>query len=150
MMRRIVVLCVVAGLVLALGLAPAAAKGRCRSVADPERFCGGARPLPSAVCHREGKRCNRSGDTCETLVVELDCGTDGDPGTVTVGMGCFCGGGTVSIERDNPVSVDEFFNLLETLEYSDVDAESCEAPPELEAIRLSVPVVPEDHSAEGE
>ena len=130
-MRRIVVLCVITGLVLGLGLAPAAAKGRCRSVSDGSRECNRGLVL-SRVCHREGKRCSRSDDTCETLWVEVDCeSSDGDPGTTTVGMGCFCGGGSPPVVRADPISVDEFLKLLETLESRDVDAETCEAPPEL-------------------
>ena len=108
------------------------AKGRCRSVLDETVPCSDGLLL-SKVCHREGKRCNRSGDTCETLFVDVECSTDGDPGTATVGMGCFCGGGTVSIGRDDPISVDEFLQLFETLESRDDDTETCGARPGLPA-----------------
>lgn len=126
-MRRSISWCLAVSLVLGLSLMPAAAKGRCRAVSDGAVACGGGLAL-SRVCHREGKRCNREGGSCETLVVELECQADG---ILQVGMGCFCGGGSVGVIRDNPVSFSEYLELLEAIDDYRSENETCELPPGL-------------------
>jgi hypothetical protein len=90
-------------------------------------------------CANEGRKC-RGRSECATLYTDVACirPGDGDPSVITIGLGCFCGGGSLptgmAMPRNDPVSVDEALRLIEAIESAAVeDPALCEAPPELTA-----------------
>jgi len=149
MTRRVLFVGLALAIVVGFGLAPAEAKGRCRAVLQGTVCClragtDGIGPdfaLPDRHCRTEGKLCNRDGSECSTLYAQVECvqvpcdgGTDGGgPSQVQVGLGCFCGGGSIGTgtAREDPVSAEDFLRMLEALDAEDTDAATCEAPPSL-------------------
>ena len=143
MNRRVVLVCLAVG-IFVLGFAPALAKGACKMEAEviicmlPEDPDSGREVgLLDKRCANEGRKC-RGRSECETLYTDVACirPGDGDPSVLTIGLGCFCGGGSppVAMPRRDPVSVDEALRLIEAIESAEVeDPALCEAPPELTA-----------------
>ena len=61
---------------------------------------------------------------------------DGDPSLITIGLGCFCGGGSPPVirPRRDPVSADEALKLIEAIEAATAaNSAVCEVPAELTA-----------------
>lgn len=143
MNRRVVLACLAVGIFM-LGFSPVLAKGACKVEAEviicmaPEAPDSGREfGLLDKRCASEGRKC-RGQSECETVYTDVACVRpgDGDPSVVTIGLGCFCGGGSppVARPRRDPVSVDEALRLIEAIESAEVeDSAFCEAPPELTA-----------------
>ena len=88
-------------------------------------------------CAAEGRKC-RGQATCETVYVDVACVTpgDGEPGVITIGLGCFCGGGSPPEprRRTDPVSADEAVRIIEAIEAAQAKNPAlCEAPLDLKA-----------------
>jgi len=141
--RRVVLVSLAVG-IFALGVAPALAKGPCKIEADviicmlPEDPDSGREVrLLDKRCASEGRKC-RGRSTCETVYTDVACVRpgDGDPSVETIGLGCFCGGGSppVAIPRRDPISVDEALRLIQAIESAEAETPAlCDAPPELTA-----------------
>jgi hypothetical protein len=68
-------------------------------------------------------------------VMCLEIGEE-EPTEITIGVGCFCGGGSppVPMPRRDPVSADEALRIIEAIETAEAENPAlCEAPPELTA-----------------
>jgi hypothetical protein len=143
MNKRVVWVCLVVGILVA-GVSSAVAKGPCKVDVDVI-LCA----VPNGIdevrvvalldkqCANEGKKC-RGQASCETVYTEVMCGdpADGDPGVTTIGLGCFCGGGSppVFLPRQDPVSADEAVRMIEAIEAAEAGNPAlCEAPLDLTA-----------------
>ena len=141
MRRRLVLLGLALAVVAGFSLAPVEARGRCRATLERTCRCelsgtdGVARELVllDRRCRTAGKVCSQDGSTCGPLLREVSgcvCSdTDGDPGVVEIGLGCFCGGGSVTAGRqEDPVSAEQFLGIQDALESEGGNTATCEAP----------------------
>jgi hypothetical protein len=143
MNRRLLCVVLAVAVVAGLSLSPAGARGRCRATLADTYNCqvtatdGTSRVIVlfDRRCRAEGRVCSQDGGECTTLFRVVDClqEPDGNPGQVRVGLGCFCGGGSVAGENahEDPVSAEEFLRIQEALESEDGDAGTCPAPASL-------------------
>jgi hypothetical protein len=143
MKKRVVWVCLVVGfLVAAAGTVQA--KGPCKMDVDVIE-CelniavgtdeGRLIALLDKRCESEGRKC-RGQATCETVYTEVACipPGDSDPSLITIGLGCFCGGGSppVPMPRRDPVSAQEALRIIEAIEAAEAESPAlCEAPQDL-------------------
>lgn len=142
MRRRFVFIGLALAVVAGFSLAPVEAKGRCRATLAGTHTCqltatdGISRTIVilDRQCRFEGRVCSQDGAECTTLYRTVDCPQppDGDPGVVEIGLGCFCGGGSITAGRqEDPVSAEQFLRIQDALESEGGDAATCEAPASL-------------------
>jgi hypothetical protein len=145
MKRRVMMGCVAAGILVA-GFVPALAGGPCKTdvvsiecmVPDATSDQGRVIALLDKQCKHEGRKC-RGRSECGTVYQDVACLVpgDGDPSMITIGLGCFCGGGSPPQFRPrpaDPVSAEEALKLIEAIEAAEVaNPAVCELPSELTA-----------------